>query len=255
MQLRLSNLTVKEHRLQLVRLKTYLNEDILTPDSLNAYLLERAAQVNPNEFRKTLSSLRRFTRDYLKDTDLFEVVSNYKMPKSPTTWNRSIPDIEQIRVFYNELQPQYQPIFMLYCITGLRARELLDLTLDGIDEDMRCLYPSSHSADSATKHSYFTFYTGEFERIYGSPANYMPFPCYRYVIDEFKRASESTHLKITPQACRQYFSTTLALSGVNSDIINLLTGKTPSSVLAKNYLTFSPTSVKPIYDEVNLTLL
>ncbi|VUT28018.1 MAG: Phage integrase family protein [Candidatus Syntrophoarchaeum sp. GoM_oil] len=218
---------------------SYLKEDELTPDSLNAYLLERAAQVNPNEFRKTLSSLRRFTRDHLKNNDLFETVSNYKMPKSPTNWNRSIPDIEQIRAFYNELQPQYQPIFMLYLVTGLRARELLDLKLNSIDEDVRCLYPSSHSAHSATKHSYFTFYTEEFEEMYGSPANVMSFPCYRYVIDEFKRASESAQIRITPQVCRQWLSTTLALSGVNADIINLLTGKTPSSVLAKKLSYFS----------------
>ncbi|MHC1564832.1 MAG: integrase [Candidatus Syntropharchaeales archaeon] len=254
-QLRLSNNTIKEHRLQVVRLQTYLDGEPLTSNSLNAYLLNRAEKVNANEFRKTLSSLRRFTRDYLKDNKLFETVSNFKMPKTPVNWNRSIPDLEEIKAFHNELNDTFKPIFILYCVTGLRARELLTLTRDCVDEDLRCIYPALHDADSQTKHAYFTFYSEEFERVYGSPVDYMPFPCYRRVIDEFKRASSACNISITPQVCRQWFSTTLALQGVNSDIINLLTGKVPSSVLAKNYLTFTPHAVKPIYDAVGFNIL
>jgi integrase len=208
-QLRLSFNTIKEHRLQVVRLKTYLNGDPLTTDSINAYLIERSATVSANEFRKTLSSLRRFTRDYTKDDALFEIVSNFRMPKSPTNIRRSIPDISEIRAFYGSLDEDVQPVLHAYLITGLRARELINLAPEDIDEDMRCIFPSAHSADSRTKHSYFTFYTSEFVDMRGSIIELLPFPSYRRVTDAFREASMKNDVKISPQVCRQWFSTTL----------------------------------------------
>ncbi|MDV7350876.1 integrase [Halorubrum distributum] len=61
-------------------------------------------------------------------------------------------------------------------------------------------------------------------------------------------------MKITIQKSRRWFATEMSRCGVDAKYIDAFAGRTPSSVLEKHYLDYSPERLQEIYDEVGLTV-
>ena len=67
--------------------------------------------------------------------------------------------------------------------------------------------------------------------------------------------SEEVGVKVTVQRLRRWFATEMSRCGVDAKYIDAFCGRTPSSVLEKHYLDYSPDSLKDIYDEARLAVL
>jgi len=67
--------------------------------------------------------------------------------------------------------------------------------------------------------------------------------------------SEETGVKVTVQRLRRWFATAMSRCGVDAKYIDAFCGRTPSSVLEKHYLDYSPDSLKEIYKDAGLTVL
>lgn len=72
---------------------------------------------------------------------------------------------------------------------------------------------------------------------------------------KFRYVSEGVGVKITIQKLRRWFATKMSRCGVDTKYIDAFVGRTPSSVLEKHYLDYSPGRLKEIYDEANPTVL
>ena len=71
----------------------------------------------------------------------------------------------------------------------------------------------------------------------------------------FRHVSEEVGVKVTVQRLRRWVATAMSRCGVDAKYIDAFAGRTPSSVLGKHYLDFSPDSLKKIYDDTGLTVL
>ena len=67
--------------------------------------------------------------------------------------------------------------------------------------------------------------------------------------------SEEVGMKVTVQKLRRWFATEMSRCGVDAKYIDAFAGRTPSSVLEKHYLDYSPERLKEIYDEAGITVL
>ncbi len=71
---------------------------------------------------------------------------------------------------------------------------------------------------------------------------------------KFRQVSEDTGVKVTVQRLRRWFATEMSRCGVDATYIDAYCGRTPSSVLEKHYLDYSPERLKEIYDDAGLTV-
>lgn len=62
-------------------------------------------------------------------------------------------------------------------------------------------------------------------------------------------------MKVTVQKLRRWFATEMSRCGVDAKYIHAFAGRTPSSVLEKDYLDYSPERLREIYDEAEITVL
>ena len=62
-------------------------------------------------------------------------------------------------------------------------------------------------------------------------------------------------MNISPQRLREWFCCEMALLGVNDRYIDAFCGRTPKSILARNYTDYSPEKLKQIYEKADLKVL
>jgi intergrase/recombinase len=67
--------------------------------------------------------------------------------------------------------------------------------------------------------------------------------------------SEEIGVRVTVQKFRRWFATEMSRCGVDVTYTDAFAGRTPSSVLEKHYLDYSPERLKEIYDEAGITVL
>ncbi|WP_083426124.1 integrase [Halodesulfurarchaeum formicicum] len=72
---------------------------------------------------------------------------------------------------------------------------------------------------------------------------------------KFRHVSEDTGVKVTVQKLRRWFATEMSRCGVDATYIDAFAGRTPSSVLEKHYLDYSPERLRGIYNEAAITVL
>jgi hypothetical protein len=81
------------------------------------------------------------------------------------------------------------------------------------------------------------------------------FPVSDRVVEKgFLRISEKSGIKITPKKLRSWFSTQLADLGVPDRYVDVLTGHTPKSILAKHYTDYNPTKLREIYEKAGISV-
>jgi intergrase/recombinase len=66
--------------------------------------------------------------------------------------------------------------------------------------------------------------------------------------------SKDIRVKVTIQKLRRWFATEMSQCGVDATYIDAFAGRTPSSVLEKHYLDYSPERLKEIYDEAGIIM-
>jgi intergrase/recombinase len=131
--------------------------------------------------------------------------------------------------------------------------------MDDIDEDKQMIVPDK---DSKTKQTWVTFYNAEAadafeafkpERKDGDERVFQTSK--RPLNRKFRHVSEDTGVKVTVQKLRRWFATEMSRCGVDAKYIDAFAGRTPSSVLEKHYLDYSPEQLKEIYNDAGITVI
>lgn len=202
--------------------------------------------------KNILSSFRIFFREFIGS----DVAANFKIPSispNPT----EVPSKKELQVFYDAIESvKYQVIFLMYATSGLRSAELLELTMDDINESDRMVVPDS---TSETKQTWVSFYNIEAERVYNrfkperAANDSRVFQASKPTVNKrFRRISEESGIKITPQRLRRWFASEMSSLGVESSYIDAFCGRTPESVLEKHYLDYSPRKLRSIYTSAEI---
>ena len=248
--------TVDLHTRYIERLLDHANKppSRITQNDITAYL-DSEGDVSNATRMNIIGALCVFFRDFLDR----EVMDAFEMPNKsakPT----EVPSKDDLQTFYDALEnPKYKAAFLFAATSGLRSSELCQLTMDDIDEDKRMLVPDK---ESSTKETWLTFYNEEaaeaFEefREERKEGDDRVFQTTKQPLNrKFRHVSEETGVKVTVQRLRRWFATEMSRCDVDATYIDAFCGRTPSSVLEKHYLDYSPDSLKEIYDEAGLTVL
>jgi len=240
--------------------RLFKNVEVVTVESLRAYLKGLRENCSRDYYSVTLSAMKAYFRDY---KGLPQLVSTFKFPRK-TQNPKLIPGKEDLKRFYEALPTlRLKAYFLLTATSGLRKAEVLGLDVSDVDFKQRMLIPKNHIG--ATKHSWVTFYNEEAENALmlfrenmtskqkASP-KLIPIGS-----REFKRgwkiAKEKTGLEITSKMLRDWFAEEMGNLGVADRYIDAFQGRTPRTVLARNYTDYSPRKMKQRYDRANLKAL
>jgi len=196
-----------------------------------------------------------FFRDFL-DRDVMESFEVPSRSAKPT----EVPSKEDLQTFYEGMDYQkYKVIFLFAASSGLRSSELVELTMDDIDEERRMIVPDK---SSETKQTWVSFYNEEaaeafeeFRSERDSDDDRVFQTTKQPVNRKFRQVSEETGVKVTVQMLRRWFASEMSRLGVDGEYIDAFCGRTPTSVLEKHYLDYSPERLKEIYDDAGLTVL
>ncbi len=255
--LQLMESTAKVHSRLIKKFLITVHKDpnAITREDLRKYLKSIKENMAPYTYKNNLSALKRFYRDFLGMKDLVE---SFKYP--PRSFKPiKVPKKTELVTFFKALQtPRARTLFLLYATSGLRKSEILTLNrFRDIDYETRMLSPSKKGNQS--KHVWISFYNNEAKKelnVYlASRKDSDPrlFPTSkRHVLRLFKRATNATGIKITPQILRDWFCSELGKLGMPDRYVDAFCGRVPKSVLARNYTDYSPEKLKIIYERTNL---
>jgi integrase len=129
-----------------------------------------------------------------------------------------------------------------------------------IDFTTRMITPSGHEGD--TKKSWLSFHNAEAEKVLKEylvskkrSRSLRIFPMPRAEEKRlWKSAKEKTNLNITPQRLHEWFCCEMAMLGVSDRYIDAFCGRTPKTILARNYTDYSPDRLREIYNKANLRI-
>ncbi len=155
--LRLKDSTIREHCINIRKFFKTVRKPLssICIEDLRSYL--NSLNKSDSHYRNQIKSLRRFFRDFLNRKDL---VATFKLP-SIDYRPKILPSKEELKIFYEALPTQkLKAIFLFYATTGLRRKEVLDLTLENLDLKKRMVLPKR---GSNTKRVWLSFYNDEAE--------------------------------------------------------------------------------------------
>ena len=230
----------------------------VTKEDLRQYLKSIKESMASWTYKNTLSSLKRFYRDFLGISDL---VNTFKFPR-PSFKPKVVPTKKDLAIFYQALKgPRDRALFLVFASSGLRHSEVLSLDRsENINFEKRMLTPNKENNES--KHTWISFYNDETEKALDDYLNSRKdtdsrlFPISkRHVLRIFKKAFEATGIKTTPQMLREWFCSEMGELGVPDRYIDAFCGRVPRSILARHYTDYSPERVKRIYDKAGLKVL
>jgi len=229
----------------------------ITRLDIRNFLIKEMQTKSQATINNYLKALKRFFRDYLQRPDLIE---SFKF-KKPEYKEKRIPSKEELKRFYEALLSlEDKAVFLALASSGLRAREVLSLTIKDIDLERGRFYPSKPS--TSTKKVGIGFFNEEAAIILKRylkgkhwKENEKVFPSLRTLDKRWATVSEKCGVKITPKVLREWFCSEMGRLGVPDRYIDAFCGRVPKSVLAKHYTDYSPETLKEIYDKANLKVL
>jgi integrase/recombinase XerD len=233
-------------------LKEYTKQDLRT------HLMKVKEKMSASAYKNELASLKKFFGDYL---GMPHLVDSFKYPRQGFR-PISVPSKTELKAFYKTLESlRDKAAFLMFASSGLRHSEMLSLDrFQDIDLENRMLMPRKEPNKS--KHCWLSFYNAEAEsdlrKYLRNRKDKEPrlFPISkRHVLRIFKKATEATGIKITPQLLRDWFCSEMGSLGVPDRYVDAFCGRVPKSVLARHYTDFSPEKLKRIYDKAGLKLL
>jgi len=230
----------------------------ITKVELREYLKSIKTSMAPSTYKNILASLKRFYRDFLGMKDLVE---SFRFPEQgfkPIT----VPTKNDLAIFYKTLNGRgNRALFLVFASSGLRHSEVLSLDrFENVNFEKRMLTPNKENNES--KHTWVSFYNGEAKKALNEylssrkDSDPRLFPISkRHVLRIFKRASEVTGIRITPQMLRDWFCCEMGELGVQDRYVDAFCGRVPRSILARHYTDYSPEKLKRIYDKAGLKVL
>jgi integrase len=248
--------TIEKHLRHAKRFLDFFRKDprLATADDLREFLKQ---YVGKPIYRNMLASLRRFFRDFLG----MDVANRFKLPR-PNARVFKLPTREELKRFYQALGTRRdRALFLIYATGGLRRHEPLELTRRDIDLEKRMILPPNGNESNSTKRRWVTFFNDEakealLDHLAAEDGSEKIFNICADVVDRiFRKASERSGVKITPQTLRFWFSVEMARLGVPDRYVDAFCGRVPRSVLARHYTDYSPERLKEIYDRANLKVL
>jgi integrase len=259
--LRRNKKTVHDHVYYVRRFLEQLSTPVETVviEDVRAHFRSLAkANASCHTYKNNLSALRVFFRDFLGKPQLVE---SFKFPRPPFR-PKHIFTKEHLKAFFECLeQPKEKALFLLYATSGLRRNEVICLRPENIDFNNRMITPCAHEGN--TKNSWVSFFNVEAKKalneyLASRKVSVSPriFPMPRN--EErglWKTAKEKTKMNITPQRLREWFCCEMALLGVNDRYIDAFCGRTPKTILARNYTDYSPEKLKQIYEKGGIKVI
>ena len=187
-------------------------------------------------------------------------MNGFKHSHVPSNYERHLPSKEQLKRGFEALDSDKErAIYLFTATTGLRRSEVWNLTKDYVDFETRCV-KSKH--DTRTKRAGVAFHNSECEtylKKYLKSRKDDSSKLFRIGYRQFrliwKKASEATGFKITPQVLRKWHSTELGELMVPDRFVDVFHGRTPKNVLAKFYTGIELLRLKRIYNKSNLMVL
>jgi len=177
--------------------------------------------------------------------------------------NSAAPTQDELRATYRELDAdELRVAFLILATSGIRRRELIELTAGDFDRDDRVIYPSTHDGQR-TKRQWVTFYSPragrELERVYDFDGMDSDEPIITFhrdtVTRRIRQASERVEATtITPQTLRVWFSNEMNRLGVADRYIDAFSGRTPTSTLAKHYSDYTPRKLQEVYANAGIAV-
>lgn len=192
-----------------------------------------------------------------------EIADSFELPPSHPKPKKA-PTKDELRAVYHEFESdELRVAFLILATSGIRRRELAELTPSDFDRDDRIIYPSTEDGQR-TKRQWVTFYSPdtatELQRVYdfSEMDAYEPLVSFHRdtLTRRFRRASERADtMIITPQTLRVWFCNEMNRLGVADRYIDAFCGRTPTSALAKHYSDYTPRKLEEIYEDVGITVL
>lgn len=257
--LQLSDTCAKHHRKVLTMIVGRLGKQVSdnTIEDIRSFLLWLKANRKIKTYADYLCVLKRFFRDYLKRGDLVESFQFPEIPYVP----KKIHSKEDIQVFYYALESlRDRAFYLVLACSGLRMGELLSLSRENIDLEMRMLTPKNAHSTNRTKNAWVSFINKEAVSILSeyisSHDEPRIFPHDATTMQRaFIKASQITGIKIKPKDLRDFFAQEMGNLGVADRYIDAFCGRTPKSILARHYSDYSPEKLKVVYDQANIKIL
>ncbi|MBI1828786.1 MAG: site-specific integrase [Thaumarchaeota archaeon] len=201
-------------------------------------------------------ALRRYVRDFLK---LGRWMEDFDFAKARIK-TKEVPSDKQIVEFLNSLPYEVQIIFLVLHNSGLRIGEVLSLRVCDIDFEKNMI-DASNIHQGTTKSSWVSFITKQTSAFLQdylqnsacdfSDQNSKLFSLSaRSVQQAFKDASCELGFDLNPHLLRTVFAEKCTQAGIDKRYIEAFCGRTPKTILAKNYTDYSPNALRQQYDKV-----
>jgi integrase len=193
---------------------------------------------NPNSYRNTLACLRHLFA-FLHSEEFLE---GYKFKAVMPSFSIATPSLEDVRKFAKELRNKTLKFyFELGIISGIRPEHLLKLYKSLFDTQNNMI--NTFQKTFGKKNFFFSFYTKEMKAEIEAYLKTLPKPDSllfpigtRYIQKEYVEASKRSGVKITPKTARKFFTNWCRRHGMIQEDVDVLTGHTPHSIVAKHYI-------------------
>lgn len=192
-----------------------------------------------------------------------DIADSFKVQPS-TPKPKKVPQKDEIRQVYSALETSTDRVaFLLLATSGMRRRELIELTPGDLEPEDCGIYPSTEGGQT-TKRQWVTFYNSEAEdRLLDNydlktmPQDEPLLGCSGPTLTRHLReaSKEAGTIKITPQVLRIWFCNEMNRLGVADRYIDAFCGRTPKSVLAKHYSDYTPRKLQEIYENAGISVL
>ena len=253
LNMRLESRTVRDTLLMARRFLSSCS-GFISYDAVARYL-EVYSLKAPKTYNSQITGLRRLLRDYMG----IGFIMSFRMgPQNPIGDPQDLSR-EQVKEGFERLDSaEEKALYLFTAVTGLRKGEILNLTLDDMDFEMRAVFPRH---DTRKKKAGVTFFNSEAEqwlqRYLQERQSDSPkvFPISERSFREIWRKASGCGVRITAQGLRAWFSTEMGERGVPDRFVDVFQGRAPRTVIAKYYTGRALRRLWRIYRKAGLWVL
>ncbi len=248
-KLKLQKVTINNHKSAIASFLRH-SKGIINKQTVSDYLESKESEDWKTNQTK---ALRRYIRDFL---GLGKWIEEFRFYKSKVKL-KFIPSDEQLLEFYRHLSPTVQLAFLIMLSSGLRIGEVMSLRSTDIDFKTN-LIDASNIHKGKTKSSWISFLTKQsscllqdyLKTSHQSTDSKIFCISSRIIQQDFKKASGNFDFTIKPHLLRTIFVEKCTQANIPDKYIDAFCGRTPQSILAKNYTDYSPISLRKQYNKV-----
>jgi intergrase/recombinase len=171
-------------------------------------------------------------------------MEGFKYKAVMPSFNISTPSLQDMVTFGKAIQNErVQTYYYLGIVSAIRPEHMLRLTKGLFDAQNNMI--NTWMKTFGKKNFFFSFYTNDskayIEKYLATITdNNLIFPIgKRYIQKQFEKARKTTNIKITPKIMRKFTTNWLRRHGMIEEDVNVLTGHTPQSIIAKHYMDVS----------------